>query len=295
MSQNVDAWVQKAYIKGVTHKLQSQGFLLKGTTRDASKIEGKTAEFRVAARGVATPLAATWERAVPMNGDRSIVTLTLSDWQAADVIKHQDLNRMNVKEQDEVQKSAAFALGRKFDDLHFEEFDAQAGAIVTIGDGSTAMTLLDPINAKGAIKGYGLLDAPEIFCPLPENLWNKMMIYKQFSESTWAGGDMPLARGADKRTWNGVHYFAAPNELFTYDTGRSAIAWLSATWVQTYMWHRAAVGFASSYGLQSRITWENQYTGYFANNWMDAGVKTILPEAVKRLKFLFAPPSALPT
>lgn len=292
---NVEPWLQTAYIKGAVHKLQSKGFTLKGTTLAPTKIEAKTAEFRTAGRGEAKPLSTTFEPGQLMNAARDKVTLTLEDWQAMDPIKHPDVNRMNTAELDVVQTTCAYALGRVFDNMHFLKMDAAAGAIATIGDGSAQIQLLDPMGAKSDIVGAGLLTTPDIFCPLPAYAFQKMKIYKQFSESTWKGGDLPLARGAEAVTWDGVHYFQAPNELFTYDTGRSATAWKTATWFQTYMWHRAALGFATSYTMQSRITWENLYTSWLANNWMDGGVAIIEADAIKRIKMLFTKPATLPT
>lgn len=294
MSQPVSAWFQTAYQKGATQKLQSRGFLMKGMTAAPVRFVGNQAVFRVVGRGSAQPLSRAWEKAEPMNAARDTVTLTLTDWQAADVIKHPDINRMDVAEQAIIQESAAMALGRKFDDIHMETFDAMslpAGQI--IGDGTTAIDLLKVVNARGRITSKGILGSREIFCPLPSRLFNTLKIYKQFSTSDWTG-DHALAMGAPKKLFDGVTYFEAPDELFTYDTGRGATASATATWVQTYMWLRDSIGFGSTYGLNSKITWENQYTGYFCNNWMDAGVKPILDDAIIRLKFTFAEPSALP-
>ena len=296
MTQAVETWFQTAYIKGATAKLQSQGHLLKGMTRAPSRIVGKEAIFRVAGRGKAVEMSRTWEKAAPMNAGRDTVSLTFKDYQAVDVVRHPDINKMDIDEQSDIQKTAAYALGRKFDDLHFEEFDALAlPAAQVIGDGTTAIGLLDPMAARARIAAKGINGDASMYCPLPSSAWNKMLIYKQFSESTWSGeATSPLAAGVQKRKWNGVTYFEAPDELFTFNTGRGETASTGATWFQTYMWLKDAVGFRTTYGMKSHISWENQYTGYFCNNWMDAGVKTILPDAVVRLKFKFEDPTVLP-
>lgn len=291
MTTEISAVNQTAYIKGVTQKLQSKGFFLRGTSREPDRIEGKTCQWRVGSRGDATPLSTTIERAKPMNLEVTPVEATLTDWQAADWVKFEDINRLNFKEQDQIQKSAAYALGRRFDIMHMEALEgASLHASHVIGDGSTAITLVDVMDAGDVIKGEGILDSMDIFCPLPGRLFSKLKLYKEFSNAEWAGGDLPLARGADKVTWNGVHYFAAPNEMFLYDTGRSKDAWKTAAWVQTQMYLKPALGFATSYTMQSKITWENLYTSYFCNNWMDGVAKVILAEGVSRLKFTFTKP-----
>lgn len=291
MSTEISAVMQTAYIKGVVSQLQSKGFFLRGTFREADRIEGKTAQWRVSGRGEAKPLSPTIERATPMNIEVAPVEATLSDWQAPDWVRFPDINRINFKEQDNIQKQAAFALGRRFDILHMEALEAASlDASHVIGDGTAAITLPDVMDAADAIKGEGILDSPEIFCPLPGRLFNKLKLYKQFSSSEWAGPDLPLARGNDKVTWDGVHYFRAPNEMFLYNTGRSKDAWKTASWVQTHMYLKGGCGWATSYNLQSKITWENQWTAYFCNNWMDGVAKVLLPEAVSRLKFTFTKP-----
>lgn len=287
MTTQVEAWFEKAYIKGATHKLQSQGFLLKGTTREPDRVQAKDVVWRVAGRGEASRMSDTIERARPMNAGRDTVEGTLTDWQAADWIRHPDINKMSENEQEVVQQTAAMALGRRFDRLHFDEFDARAANVATIGDGTTVITLMDAMDAAGYIIGQGILGVPEIFCPLPQKFFNQLMLYKQFSSSDYNGPDYPLARMTMRRRWGFATYFLCPNEMFTFDTGIGADAWKTATWCQTYMWLKSGVGFATNYEMQSRITWENQYSAWFANNWMPGCCKVILDEAVMRLKFKF--------
>lgn len=286
----VSAWFENAYIKGATHKMQSQGFLLKGTTRDPDRVQAKTLIWRRAAAGKAQQMSDIPEEAAVMNSDRDTVEGNLTDWQAADWIRHPDINKMSENEQEVVQTTAAMALGRRFDALHFEEFDAQAGAIATIGNGSAVTNLLDLDFAEATIIGQGVLGPIELFCPLPSFAFKQLCLWKQFSSSEYVGPDYPLTKMTLRKKYGSVTYFVAPNSLFTYDTGRSddadaTKAWTTASYFTTYMWLKYCVGFGSNYEMQSKITWENRFTAYFANNWMPGCVKTILAEGVQRLIF----------
>lgn len=287
MNQQVEAWFEKAYIKGVTHKLQSRGYLLKGTTREPDRVKARDLVWRVAGRGEAEEMSNTVEKAKVMNAGRDTVEGSLKDYQAAEWIRHPDINKMSENEQEVVQQTAARALGRKFDRLHFDEFDGLGAGIATIGDGTAKITLPDVLDAIDLLVGEGIDDTDMIFCPLPSVFMSQLELWKQFSSADYAGPDYPLAKARRARTWRQVHFFIAPNELFTFDTGTGKDAWRTAGWAQTYLWVKTAVGAGTNYEVQSRITWENQYTAYFCNNWMPGLVKTILPEGIKRLKFKF--------
>lgn len=286
MSTEVQNWFEKAYIKGATKKLQSQGFLLKGTTREPDRVQAKTVVWRIGGRGEAQEMAQIPEEAAVMNAGRDTVEGDLKDYQAAEWIRHPDINKMSENEQENVQWEAASALGRKFDRVHFDEFDgATLPAGNVIGTGTAKIGLLDIEWGEQQIMGYGLTGPIELFCPLPARAFKQLCMWKQFASADYVGPDYPLARMTMRRKFGFVTYFVCPNEMFTFSTGAGKDAWKTADWFQTYMWWKYAVGFATNYELQSKITWENRFTAHFANNWMPALCRIILPEGVCRLKF----------
>jgi hypothetical protein len=278
MSVPVSAWFQNAYIRGATHVLQSKGWMLKGTFREPDRILGKTAYWRVAGAGVAVPLSDSIEQLTPMNLDRSTVNGVLTDWQAADWIKHPDINSMSENEQEVTQKSAAMALGRKFDRLVIEALDADTN-IPTIGNGSAAISIIDVITAAGQIMGSGWVDELELFCPLPQVMWNQLLLYREFSSSDYVGPEYPLSKMTLTKKFGFVTYFLVPDSTLTVPATNQ---------MDAYMWAKSAIGFSTNYDMQSRITWENLYTAYLANNWMSGVAKPILggaTGAIRRLRF----------
>jgi len=288
MTTPVEAWFEKAYIKGATHKLQSQGYLLKGTHREPDRVTAKQVVWRIAGRGEAQKMSSTIERVKPMNAGRDTVEGTLEDFQAADFIRHPDINKMSENEQQIVQEIGAWALGRKFDRINFDEYDTgvPATAKYEIGDGTTDLSLMDFMQAEAEIMGQGGAGM-ELFCPVPALWMKQLMLYEQFSSSDYNGPDYPLAKMTVRRKWGFTTYFQAPNEMFTFNTGVSENAWETATWAQTYMWTKSCAGFATNYEAQSRITWENLLTSYLVNMWMPGCAKVILPDGFRRMKFKF--------
>ena len=279
MSVPVSAWYQNAYIRGATHILQSRGWLLKNTFRPEDRIEGNTAYWRVVASGTATPLSDTIEPLTPMNLDKQMVNGTISDWQAADYIRAVDINKQTENEQEVTQKAAAMALGRRFDRIVFDALDADA-AIPTIGNGSAAISILDTMEGEGQIMGSGWVDnAPELFCPLPQRFWNQLRLFKEFSSADYTGPDYPLSKMTMAKKVGFVTFFLCPDSLFTVP---------AANQIDTYMWEKSAIGFATNYEMKSYISWENQLTAYLANNWMGGVAKPILggaTGAIRRLRF----------
>lgn len=295
MTANVPAWFQTAYTKGVINKFQSDGYILRGMTTAPVRFQGKELIFRVAGRGEASEMSSAWEQATPMNASRDTLSLTTKPYQAADTIRHPDINKMSIDEQAIVQQQAARALGRKFDRVHFATLDGLTlPAAQIIAKPTAEIDLLDVANSGAYLRGLGTNVSSEVYCPLPPYLFGKLALYKEFSMSDWTG-DQTLALGQTKKKWSGVTYFEAPNELFTFDTGAAPDAWKTAASVTTYMWAKDGLGAGSTFDLQSRISWENLYTGYFANNWMDLGVRDLLPEGIVRMTFKFAGAAARPT
>ncbi len=281
---------RQTYIKGTLHDFQSSGFLLKGTTKPAGKIDGRTVIWTKVGRGKAAQMGDTIEEVRPMNVGASQIQATLTDWQAADYYRAQDINLLSVNQEKDLQEASAKALGRAFDDMHFNLFDSLTlnATNNVFGDGTADIALKDVMNAGATITGCGGKSG-RIFCPLPSRLFNRLKMDERFSKSTWVGdNELPLAKGVEKTSWGVTHFFWAPDELFTYDTGRSADAWKSATSVKTYMWSEDAVGFASNYDLQSSVTWENRMTAWLINNRMSGVVKDLQSEAICRLNFKFS-------
>ena len=81
MSIEAPNWYTIQYDQRVRHLLQSEGFLLRGTTDAPVEVKGNTLEFFFIGSGEAQPFGATPERGKAANRGKTIKTVDMTDWQ----------------------------------------------------------------------------------------------------------------------------------------------------------------------------------------------------------------------
>lgn len=269
MAQEAPNWFTEEYIAGVIHLFQNEGNLTRNMVREGKVESATSGYFRLAGKGTATKIIRTGNpsEAVPMNAGRTKVKCDIDNYQAAEWIWDPDLDKMDIDERQEAQRTAAMALGRKFDEVLFATLDAGATGYGTIvGSAAAAWTIQ---NAITACRNMQQRDVPwdgNVFCVLPATAWNQMMTYQQFSNSQWTD-EKTLSMGVTSKFWNNVHWVLGYESLFSTPSG---------TGRRFYMWHKSSVGALWNKEVQSKITWENPKTAWFANNWAGFGAKVLL-------------------
>lgn len=274
MTANVPTWFAPMYNDKVIHKFQSSGFLLKGTTSEATEIKSNEANWRLAA-----PVAATlYKRGNDANlagGDRTKVSAMMETWQVYDIVYDDDLEKMPINEMDIVAQSGAKALGRAFDTQIGLELQTNAPAAV-VTDAAAGLTLAAMLGMcqKAQAQTEAMWDG-NWYCPLPSNLWNQALAYKQFNNSDYTGGDLSFTKVTTAKSWNGVHWFLMPDSWFS----------MAGANVDVFLWHRDAVGYASNYAPKTNIAWEQAKTAFTSNMRMAGKSKILLAEGIVRGTF----------
>lgn len=276
MSIEAPNWYTTQYDQRVSHLLQSEGFLLRGTTAAPVEVVGKTLQFFFLGKGTAKPFGPTPEMAAAANLAKTTKTVDMADWQFFELVRHGEPEKISVEYRSMIQEAGAMALGRKFDRIIMEAMDGETTNIATIGDGSAAITPADTNTAKAKINAVGMMRQNEFFCPLPSMAWEQLKLYKVFSESTYAGPEGAFSGGmTEAKTWNNINFFQAPDEMFTAYDSHS---------VDTYLWNKATVGFGSNFAMTSKVTYENLMTAWAYNTVMSGAAKVLQTEGVKRLR-----------
>ena len=128
---------------------QRMGSKLRNTVRQASNVTGSTAKFQVIGKGTAaTPKAAMqtllqcliWQVAIVCC---TTVTATLTDHYAPEYIDKLDELKINIDERQAVAQSAAYALGRKTDELIYAAMDAVDNGTTINADATGALVKAD--------------------------------------------------------------------------------------------------------------------------------------------------------
>lgn len=273
MSNRAPAWFETKYADGVTHVLQSSGFLLKATTRPADRQNGSNINWRIAGSGEAQQRSAATENATVMNLDRTLVNATLQDWEANDYIDMYDLTKMSENETAVVQKSGALAVGRRSDRIILDALNAATLPIV--GTGAAAISILDIMDAQGQIADIGV-GSYEYFCALPQRLMQQLELFREFSSSDYIGDEYPLLKQVSARRFRGITFIPVPS------------SWLNvpaANQIDAFLWVKDAVGFASPLEPRSRIDWIPEKKKWFVANDFSATSAVLLTNAAVRLRF----------
>jgi len=267
-------WYTTQYDTKVNHILQSEGFLLKGTTLPPVEVVGNTLQFFILGRGEATEMSQTVEMITPQNLGKDTVPVTMADFQFAEFVRHGEPERISVEFRSAIQEAGAMALGRKFDRIIVGSMDDEAGAIDTIGDGSASISPIDVNTAKAEINALGMMKMNEFFLPLPSMAWEQLKLYKVFNNADYTGPDLNFKNNVEAKTWNNINFFQLPDEAFTSPaTGE----------IYTYLWNRRTVGFGSNYAIKSVITYENLFTSWLYNSTMSGAAKVLQDDGVRRL------------
>lgn len=274
MSIEAPNWYTTQYDTKVTHVLQSEGFLLRGTTAAPVQVTGNELQFFLLGRGEATEMSQSVEMISPANLGKDTIKVTMKDFQFAEFVRHGEPERISVEFRSSIQEAGAMALGRKFDRVILQSMDDEDTNVDTIGDGSDAISPIDVSTAKGEINALGMMKMNEFFLPVPSMAWEQLKLYKVFNNAEYTGPQLAFVNGVEAKTWNNVHHFQLPDEAFTSpDTGE----------VYTYLWNKRTVGFGSNYALNTKITYENLFTSWLYNSTMSGAAKVIQPEGVRRL------------
>ena len=281
MAQEAPTWYVQAYIDRAIAVFQAKGHRLRGMFTEPSRINANVVNWMIAGKGEAVPLVRGGFGAA-MNASRSSVSATMADWQAADWVWQTDITKMTANENEAVQQTCGFALGRRADLIPIGVMNA--ASLTIISDGATSGGTGTGFTLPMALSGIQQLqyqdvevDDGEVFCGLPSLAWNQFMSYRQVNDADWVGYDgQPYKTGPMFKRWNGVYWFRM--------TDRYAQAPGPAWQQDFFMWSKRAVGFAMNYDIKSVVTWENPFSGWYHNNLFAATAAVLLPNGVIRFR-----------
>lgn len=266
---------------GYIHELQSNGSLLLGTTRRGD-IKAKKVEFPIIGKvSKVRKLTGALSDVVKQSGDLRTVEVDLEDYETdPDWIFTPDLEKMGVNLKQALKERLAASVGRFRDMIQWNALAAfTADAQTDYGSTGTLIDYLPFVTAKAAIAGTGGMRPNMIFTGIPAMQFEQLKQYREFSESTYNGPDLPFTRMAeDKRSWNGIHWIVLPDEYFSGPDDNN---------IYTYLWQADCVGVENNWG---DITTMDQVTTMQGNPWMikigfGAAAIGILRAGVRRIVF----------
>lgn len=285
--QVVPNWVYTAYKDGVVKKLQTDGYLLKGTAL-AGEVKANQVQWFTGGRMETEEIDRSVEEASTSNPERGNITATFKDYAAAAWVKIVDMNKIRPNELDDLKRAGASAIGRRSDWVHLDEFQRAAGAgeIATIGDGSTDIDVIDMMDVIDTISGIGDVSVDNLYCALPKSGMSQLAMYKEFANSQYVGPDMPFAKMTKSRTWWDCNFFTMPDEYFTRYGGTKTSGYFDG-----FVWWKGGIGFETNTpDLATPMSYVGPKRAWFLDNIFGATAKILQPDTVKRIRFKWRKP-----
>ncbi|MCP3672759.1 MAG: hypothetical protein GY814_20520, partial [Gammaproteobacteria bacterium] len=105
----------------------------------------------------------TADLVTPMDINHEFAVATLQNWNAPEYTDIFDQAEVNFDEKNELAEAIAGALGRRFDQLVIDAFDASTPLTTDIAEGGTNLTVAKLIAAKVALVDQGVSDSDLFF------------------------------------------------------------------------------------------------------------------------------------
>lgn len=237
--------------------------------------------------------------------NNDVIEVSIRDFEAAAFMRIQDERKVGPSQQDALSQIMTRAVRKKKDFLKIDALAAFAAAtstlqdspstIETIGDGSARIDVEFATYIGTSIAGTG--SEEEVFCVIPYAWMDQLMLTKYFASSDYQGpADLPLAKASKvkKKTFQGTHFFALPNEYFytgtgAYGTGSNNLPFNGTGYIDTFAWAKDAVGAEIEWDQESMTMDKVPHlkgSPTLCKVQLSGNAVGIIPEGVKRIRML---------
>jgi len=254
-----DAEVKQAY--------QGKAMLVPAV-RQRRGVEGSTVKFPKVGAGVATPRIPQTD-VTPLNVGFSQVTLTLSDWNAAEYSDIFSQAKVNFDERQELVQVVASAMGRRQDQLILDALAASSTSLTVSNDIGGSDTNLNVAKLRAAKR---LLDKGNV---PPDN--RHIVIHANgldslLSETAVTSSDFNTVKAlvqGEINTFLGFTFHTIG------DRTEGGLAIDGSNDRVCYAFHKDAIGYGEGIAMRSEINYIPEKTSWLVNEVFSAGAITI--------------------
>ena len=262
-----DAEVKQAY--------QAKAQLV-GAVRQRRGVEGSTAKFPKAGKGVAT-LRIPQTDVTPLNVDFSQVTVTLEDWNAAEYSDIFMQQKVNFDERQELVNVVANAIGRRQDQMIIDALTASSTSNTVSNDiGGTDSNLnLDKLLAAKKALDKGNVPPMDRHCVIHANSLAALLGETQVTSSDY---------NSVKALVNGeINTFLGFNFHILGDRTEGGLAIDGSNDRTIWAFHKDAIGYAEGMGPKTEINYVPEKTSFLVNAMFSAGAVAIDAEGIVQI------------
>lgn len=248
---------------------QRMGSKLKNLVRTVNGVNGSTVKFQKVAKGSANTKARHAE-VVAMDLAHSNVSATLTDYYAADYVDKLDELKINIDERQVVAQSAAYALGRKTDEVLIAVLDAATSIAANVSSSATGMTLIKAKNMMEVFNGNDVPDDNQRYWAVGPKQWSDLLSVDQFSRVEYVGpSDLPFPNGMTAKRWMGF--------LFFVHSGLS----LSGSDRKNLAFHKSAIGCGIGSDVRTEVNYIPEKVSHLITSMISLGSVAIDGDAAR--------------
>ena len=248
---------------------QRMGSKLKNLVRTVNGVNGSTVKFQKVAKGSANTKARHAE-VVAMDLAHSNVSATLTDYYAADYVDKLDELKINIDERQVVAQSAAYALGRKTDEVLISTLDAATSIAANVNSSATGMTLIKAKNMMEVFNGNDVPDDNQRYWAVGPKQWSDLLSVDQFSRVEYVGpSDLPFPNGMTAKRWMGF--------LFFVHSGLS----LSGSDRKNLAFHKSAIGCGIGSDVRTEVNYIPEKVSHLITSMISLGSVQIDGDAAR--------------
>ena len=247
---------------------QRMGSKLKNLVRTVNGVNGSSVKFQKVAKGSANTKARHAE-VVAMDLSHTTASATLTDYYAADYVDKLDELKVNIDERQVIAQSAAYALGRKTDDVIIDVLKGATSIANNINSSATSMTL---IKAKNMMEVFNTNDVPDDnqrYWAIGPKQWSDLLSVDQFYRVEYVGPqDLPFANGMTAKRWMGFLFFV--HSGLTVATDR-----------QTLAFHKSALGLGVGTDVKTEVNYVPEKVSHLITSMISLGAVEIDGDAAR--------------
>jgi len=238
---------------------QRMGSKLKNLVRTVNGVSGSTVKFQKVAKGTANTKARHAE-VVAMDLAHTAVSATLTDYYAADYVDKLDELKVNIDERQVVAQSAAYALGRKTDEVLIAILDAATSIAANVASSATGMTLIKAKNMMEVFNGNDVPDDNQRYWVVGPKQWSDLLSVDQFSRVEYVGpNELPFPSGFTAKRWMGFLFFVHSG-LSTSGSDRLNLAF-----------HKSAIGLGIGSDVRTEVNYIPEKVSHLITSMLSLG------------------------
>jgi len=262
-----DAEVKQAY--------QAKAQLV-GAVRQRRGVEGSTAKFPKAGKGVAT-LRIPQTDVTPLNVDFSQVTATMEDWNAAEYSDIFMQQKVNFDERQELVQVVANAIGRRQDQLIIDALTASSTSNTVSNDiGGTDSNLnLDKLLAAKKALDKNNVPPQDRHMVIHANSLAALLGETEVTSSDY--NSVKALVSGEINTFLGFNFHVLGDRV---EGGLAVDGSLDRT---IWAFHKDAVGYAEGMGPKTEINYVPEKTSFLVNAMFSAGAVAIDAEGIVQI------------